>query len=255
MKIIALDFDGVICDSAREMASTSLKAAQTLYGGKTPMQMPENFVDQFTTLRPLIKTGYESIFLTILILRGIENNQIISEFKSLADEILREHSTNSDDLNHLFASVRDNWIATDVNGWLNLHEFYSEMIDNLKLMIDSDSTIFIITTKEKRFAKKLLDTRQIAIPAPHIFGLKEGSKINVLTQLVNRPEYANVPFIFIEDRLETLLNVSAEDDLHHVQLLLADWGYNSEHDRVAALKHSRISLLSLKNFTSILENR
>jgi len=88
-----------------------------------------------------------------------------------------------------------------------------------------------------------------------------GSKIKVLLELTNRIMAANgkenpstqskTPIIhFVEDRYETLINVLEHDGLSHVQLYLADWGYNTEQQREAVRSkyNSRIKLISQSDF-------
>ncbi len=58
--IYALDFDGVICDSAVETAITGWKAAGTLWADM-PTAVPQEKIEQFRLIRPMIETGYEAI--------------------------------------------------------------------------------------------------------------------------------------------------------------------------------------------------
>ncbi|MGD1855112.1 MAG: HAD family hydrolase [Leptolyngbyaceae cyanobacterium] len=52
---------------------------------------------------------------------------------------------------------------------------------------------------------------------------------------------------FIEDRIKALQGVKKQPDLGHVELFLADWGYNLEPERQAAQEDDRIHLLSLNS--------
>ena len=62
MAILALDFDGVLCDSARETAVSAWRAGSGLWPedmhGAEP---PENMIRQFTAVRPYLETGYQAI--------------------------------------------------------------------------------------------------------------------------------------------------------------------------------------------------
>ncbi|WP_411727104.1 hypothetical protein [Methyloglobulus sp.] len=58
--IYALDFDGVICDSAVETAITGWKAASGILGD-IPKAVPQEMIGRFRLVRPIIETGYEAI--------------------------------------------------------------------------------------------------------------------------------------------------------------------------------------------------
>lgn len=48
---------------------------------------------------------------------------------------------------HLFGSVRDQWIAEDLNGWLAPNRIYPGVADSLAAAVQSDE-VFIVTTKQ-----------------------------------------------------------------------------------------------------------
>ena len=56
--------------------------------------------------------------------------------------------------------------------------------------------------------------------------------------------WSGAAFHFIEDRLETLVDVIGEPALAAVKLYLADWGYNTPAQRKEAAEISRIRVVS-----------
>lgn len=122
------------------------------------------------------------------------------------------------------------------------------MVDALNF---TSAEVYIITTKEARFCKLLLEKYGItSIPEDRIFGLGTGSKISVLKKLVAMPHAAGRQICFVEDRYETLEAVSLSMLGQPLQLYLASWGYNTEKTRSTAEMHPFISLIDLSTFVS-----
>ena len=251
MKIIALDFDGVICDSVVEMALSGYQAAHRFWP-ETMAESPGNeFVETFTRLRPVIKTGFESILLAKLIQDQREEREILTGFNDLAIRLQNQYALNPEKLKSVFARVRDHWIEFKHQEWLDIHQFYPGIIKTLIAFIANQYRLFIITTKEKRFARQLLDSQNININADCYFGLKDGRKTDVLADLVHRSEHKESEFYFVEDRLKTLEEVCSRDELKDVQLYLASWGYNTEAQRRKVESSQRINLLDLEQFPDL----
>ncbi len=253
MKIIALDFDGVICDSVNEMAVTSYNAAQKLFPSIIPGAKPCQYMNEFSYLRPVIKFGFESVLLCLLIIINTPKHEILTDFVGLADNLIKKMNVNKEILVKIFAQERQNFIKTKLDQWLNLHTYYPGIIDTLDKIKNLEYPLFIITTKEKRFAHLLLQSQRVDISESQIFGLADGSKSDVLLQLVRRNEFRHISFYFIEDRLQTLIDVAKHRDLDSLSLFLADWGYNTKNEQKAARNHSRISLISPAELNPLLD--
>ena len=67
--------------------------------------------------------------------------------------------------------LRDNSIAEDLAGWLSLHRFYPGVADRLQsLLQESPVKVAIVTTKEGRFVRELLQLAGVQMPSELIFG-------------------------------------------------------------------------------------
>ena len=101
-----------------------------------------------------------------------------------------------------------------------------ERILTLVLILDSVSFLdryYIITTKQERFVRAILDNANISCPPPdRLFGLENtiGSKIDILLHL-QRTKTSSQPIHFVEDRIETLEKISNVEELKDVRLYLA----------------------------------
>ena len=135
--------------------------------------------------------------------------------------------------------------------WLDLHRFYPGVIDRLHKIINSETKLYIVTTKEGRFVKQLLAKQGLELPVEQIIG-KESKRPKYETLRILRDKHQNaaetLQITFVEDRLKALQQVAQQSDLEFVKLFLADWGYNLASDRQIAVQDKRINLLSLKDF-------
>ena len=87
--IYALDFDGVICDSAVETAITGWKAAGTLWGDM-PTAAPQAIIEQFRLIRPMIETGYEAILAMRLLYLEESIEAICNDYGDKIQRLLSE---------------------------------------------------------------------------------------------------------------------------------------------------------------------
>ena len=251
MKTIALDFDGVLCDSAPELAISGYRGANVARSQSLLKIPPDAFMHHFRSLRPVIETGYESIILAELILRDCPLAKIRTHFRASRKRIMDDYGLNRKEMIMLFGNIRDQWINDDCSGWLDAHVFYPGVVNSLHNFLKSGCCIFIITTKEKRFAIKLLKSQGIDLPQNNVFGLGEGRKSKVLYDLTQKPNLRKNTLCFVEDRLRTLEKVCFDKRLNSVQLFLATWGYTTREQIKIAKRTSRINLLKLNSFATL----
>jgi phosphoglycolate phosphatase-like HAD superfamily hydrolase len=105
----------------------------------------------------------------------------------------------------------------------------------------------IVTTKEGRFVRSLLQQQGIELHENQLFG-KEVKRPKHQTLREFLEPTPNRPIHFVEDRLNTLYSVAEQPDLPTVTLYLADWGYNTEPMRAEARRDSRLTLIDLETF-------
>lgn len=242
--IHAFDFDGVICDSALETAITGWKAAGQIWADM-PDDTPENLIAQFRAVRPMIETGYEAILAMRLLFLGNSCEAIFNDYQTKTGQLMLEANVSIDDLKTLFGDTRDIWIAHDRAGWIAMNPLFPGIKEKLQRLSQTDIW-HIVTTKQERFVKKILNAHEIELAGERIYGLDRNmSKPEVLKQLIKaHPEQ---PVEFVEDRLPALLNVQKEAELAGVQLAFASWGYNTAEDKSSAAQRG-FRVLSLQDF-------
>ena len=242
--IYALDFDGVICDSAVETAITGWKAGCSIWKDM-PLTTPTDLIEQFKLVRPIIETGYEAILAMRLLYQQTAISEIYENYAALIQKLLEETQLTTTDLKQLFGKTRDKWIDRDLAEWINKNPLFTDIASKLQ-KLSQLSTWYIVTTKQERFVKQILLANSIELDNSRIFGLDRNmNKPEVLKMLLNaHPEQT---IIFVEDRLPTLINVIKTNELSSIKLIFALWGYNTFDDQLLA-QQNQISLQNLDDF-------
>lgn len=229
--LYALDFDGVICDSAVETAITGWKAARLIWPDMAN-EVPQDKIDQFRQIRPMIETGYEAILAMRLLQLGENTEAIASSYSDKIESLLQQSQRTIADLKNLFGETRDAWIKEDLADWVNMNPLFPDVADKLR-QLGLTRPWLIITTKQERFVKQILKANDIELADESIFGLDRNlSKQEVLSGLLQRNPAQTI--VFVEDRLPTLLNVLNNAQLQSVKLIFALWGYNTAEDKAIA---------------------
>lgn len=246
--IVALDFDGVICDGLIEYFQTAWHTYCKVW---SPLETapPKEITASFYRLRPVIETGWEMPVLIRALMLQVPETEILQEWRSLATQLLQQSNLVGAEIAQQLDQFRDQWITSDLDGWLSLHRFYPGVIERLRALIDSPVQPIIITTKEGRFVSQLLQQQHIQLSEQWIFGKEsQRPKHQVLRELIAQAAEMPIAIWFVEDRLKTLELVQQQTDLDDVKLFLADWGYNTATEREAARQAPQIALLSLSQF-------
>ena len=85
--LLALDFDGVICDGLREYFAVSWQTYEQRWQAGPP---PAGVADRFMRLRPVIETGWEMPVLVRALMRGHDDATIASHWHEVCQTIVRE---------------------------------------------------------------------------------------------------------------------------------------------------------------------
>jgi phosphoglycolate phosphatase-like HAD superfamily hydrolase len=244
--LYALDFDGVICDSALETGMAGWKAAIQLWQDMPP-QLPPTLSNEFRLARPILETGYEAILIMRLLFQGETAASILAQFNEQKPAVIASANRDVNALKKLFSATREAWIETNAAEWLALNPLFPEVAEKLRRLTQRGVWL-IVTTKQEQFVTQILNAQQICVPEQYIFGLeRKMDKDAVLVDLVN--QHPATELIFIEDRLPALLSVKQNAKLHGVTLQLADWGYNTPQDRQDA-RQAGITVIGLEDFIS-----
>jgi len=243
----AFDFDGVVCDSARETALTAWRAARDLWPDRIAAAPRADDLARFARLRPVIETGYENVALVGLLARGATDDAVLAGFQALCEGFIADEGLDRQDLRRRFGAARDAWLDADVESWLDAQGFFPGVVDAINALA---APCCIITTKEDRFTRVLVERAGLDVPAERVYALESfesRGKGSVLQDLAR--EHPGARLHFFEDRLATLERVHG---LPGVDLYLVDWGYNTAPERERARADPRIRLLDVDGFTALL---
>ena len=249
LDLLALDFDGVICDGLVEYFNSTKKAYQQIWSEP----IDDRLAPSFYRLRPVIETGWEMPILLRALVLKITEAEILSDWNAIASRLTKAEGLEKQQVVQKLDGVRDSWIKEDLDGWLSLHRFYPGIIETLRKIVNSNVELYIITTKEGRFVRQLLQQQGIDLSTSRIIG-KESKRPKYETLRILRDRHQSgerISISFVEDRLKALQQVARQSDLEFVNLFLADWGYNLESDRHMTSKDKRIQLLSLEEFYNL----
>jgi phosphoglycolate phosphatase-like HAD superfamily hydrolase len=251
--ILALDFDGVVCDGLVEYFQAAWRAYCELFQPESK-DPPEGLAERFYPLRPVIETGWEMPILLYGLLQGVPDEDVLQDWPNIVPRLLEASSVEAKSAAQAVDGVRDRWIHSDLEGWLSLHRFYPGVLDRIRKALESGVRPIIVSTKEGRFIRQLLTREGLHLPESDILGKEvKQPKYETLRQLQNQGQ--NPPTIwFVEDRIKALQSVGQQPDLEAVELFLANWGYNLEADRQAAMADDRLHCISLEQFANSFSN-
>jgi hypothetical protein len=249
--ILALDFDGVLCDGMREYFETSRRTYMQMW--PTDTAPGEDLFPVFRTLRPVIMTGWEMPILLRAIVQGHPAAAILQGWEQVRDALVNEGPLQgtalTSALGKMLDEVRRAWIVADPRDWLERNVPYCSVDEVRRLVAEPERTV-LVTTKEGEFARDILD--HWGVHLTDIEGKEAGTHKceNLRALIADYTEvYGRRPHVwFVEDRLETLQHVTTHADLADVGLFLAAWGYNTEETRASVQGGGRIRLLTLDRF-------
>jgi len=249
--ILALDFDGVLCDGMREYFEASRRTYLRVWPDEAAPD--EERFPSFRALRPVILNGWEMPVLLRAIVRGCSESAILRNWEGVRDEVVGSGRLRGEELvgvlKRTLDDVRREWIAAARDDWLARNVPYCRL-EELRRLVGEPERAMVVTTKEGEFARQILEHWNVRLAG--IQGKEAGThKCDNLRALI--VDYTTArgrrPALwFVEDRLETLQHVTTHADLEDVGLFLASWGYNTPQTRATASAGGRVRLLELDRF-------
>ena len=87
-------------------------------------------------VRPVVETGYENVLLVRLLLElkspqlrtscvpeGLDVGSILSGWEGLKPLLMEAWQQDKEELVHLFGDLRDQWMASDMHGWIHANRW------------------------------------------------------------------------------------------------------------------------------------
>ena len=104
--LLALDFDGVICDGLVEYFASTKRAYEQIWSES----IDDSLAPSFYRLRPVIETGWEMPILLRALVLGIDEAEILDDFGAIALQITMSEGLTKQEVVRKLDGVRDNWI-------------------------------------------------------------------------------------------------------------------------------------------------
>lgn len=256
MRALALDFDGVLCDSAREVFTIAVRTYARLHPGSAVVEAtlseprpedasidlsPAATYADFRQLMPLGRRSEDFGVALHAMELGLEldDQEAWDGFhRLLAPEWLRAF--------HLaFYETRDRLRTGDTARWLALYDCYPGLAPFLRRAA-GHVALAVVTARDAASVDVLLEHLGIADLIPRRLRLDKETGIHKTEHLTALAERLGVGFeeiTFIDDRVNQLERVAPLG----VRPVLAGWGHNTprEHARAAALGFTVARLDSL----------
>ena len=247
MKVLALDFDGVVCDSLRECFATALAAYDTMTPGSPLISrirgrrgegrwheldlMGDPVAISFENMMPLGNRA-EDFGVSLRAAEGfleLTDQGAYDTFYATLDPgwLQAYHAA--------FYEQRAAACAFDMHGWLDLNAPYPAFLELLRRR-STDATLALATAKDRRSVEVLLDHLGLAgLFAPEcVLDKQTGvTKTAHLTALRNRLDVEFDEITFVDDKVNHLLAVAPLG----VRPVLAGWGFNTPREHELARQH------------------
>ncbi len=234
-KIIALDFDGVICDSAAECLVSAYRAFASARGVSLEPgagTVPDRWREGFYRLRPFTRDGKDYLMVLHLLDIGASIHtqaDFDSESDARIQDLLRIYGAGSArDLEARFQESRRAIRLRDEEAWMEMNPLYQGVAEALDRCRDGLESIYVTTFKPTDAAARILRHHRVPFPEGQILG---GDKIGESADKNGHMErvhgMTSVPLEDIHYVDDQVSHLRAALGLG-VRCYLATWGYNTD---------------------------
>jgi phosphoglycolate phosphatase-like HAD superfamily hydrolase len=248
--VLALDFDGVLCDGRAEYFEAARRAYRETW--PSPREVRDDVAVAFGARRPLVEGGWEMPVLLHAIVSGEPAPALVDRiaWRETARRLVNAAGLAPDVLGQALNRVRDVWFARDPGDWVRHNVFYPGIVRRLVETMDAGIPLAIVTTKAERFARALLAAQDARLAEVPVVGREPGRTVPKPDSLIRLAAAHGLQrnadrLWFVEDLLETLDAVHSTPALARARLFLADWGYNTLEQRASVGWRAHVRLLSL----------
>jgi phosphoglycolate phosphatase-like HAD superfamily hydrolase len=222
--ILALDFNGVLWDTAGECYQMAARAYARLY-----RPLDRDLEEPFRAGRWLARTGGEFLLLLQL---PLENPGLdMSTFpKEQFARLVRERAAAIRAFEPEFYRQRDLARTNEREAWLAMQRPYPEILSEWPALRQAFGEVVLCTTKDQASARELLASAGLELPI-----LGREFAVDKARQMEHLAETRGVPtarILLLDDLLDNLLPVLAVGS----RAALATWGYNTPAERQEAAR-------------------
>ncbi|MDV2997317.1 MAG: hypothetical protein N4J56_007022 [Chroococcidiopsis sp. SAG 2025] len=237
-KVIALDFDGLICDGLNECILVTWNGYYgkdlSAFSDRGLASIPVEFVERFKHCRNFVKhLGHFIVPLVDSTTPIVSQDDFQAIYAAIAPEAVERFMKKATEYRH--------WSRQEKPAeWLRHHSLYPGM---KRFLSQTDlSMTYIVTAKDSKSVREILSSAGIKFDESRIFG-EQKLKIAALQQITDLEKIPPYCLHFFDDNV---LNV-VEAQKAGYSSYWATWGYNAPHHFHIA-QESSISSISLTEF-------
>lgn len=219
--MLALDFDGVVCDALAECAAVTWHAAHVERGSEPPAlgdavaQLPPTFMRTFRSVRAYSRT-LDDFMVATTVAAGLELDQAgFDQHRAAAGPAQLAVLAAQGE------AIRAHWRTTEYAPWVALHTVYAEVAH---LIEATEQPVVIVSAKDADSILAILAHHGLAQYVEDVYGSCQDKRA-VLTELAGRNETTGLTFV--DDNLG---NAIAAEPLVGVRPFWARWGYHGPED-------------------------
>ncbi|MEV7090510.1 HAD family hydrolase [Streptomyces sp. NPDC093085] len=239
--LLALDFDGVVCDALDECALVTWLGDRphdlTLSGPEQLARVPAEFTARFRKVR-----NYARVLDHFLVAHHPEAEAIGSQaefdrlFASFPDPRIQRFVAGASD-------ARDWFRNTEPDFWLGLHTLYPGVAD---LLLRAGVPVVIVTAKDEPSVRAILDRHGLETAVAGVYG-ECAAKPEAVREACARRGIPLEAATFVDDNLTNVRRVSATG----ARAWWARWGYQTPEHRAEAARFE-VPALELKDLPALL---
>ena len=215
-RLVFLDFDGVICDSAPECFASSWEA----YFGRSHREVAPAALAglraRFLGLRPYVRTGEDFMICQEILHRELPVGSQ-ADFDAVA---AAKGSAELTRLRDRFDQARAALLARDRAYWIGLNSLYPEVAAHLPRWAGSPR-LYVLSTKRSEFIAEILAAAGIRFPFHRILYAAKTEKGPRIEEILERR--GSGAALLVDDQIDHLLAIRAGSS--RVSVYLAAWGY------------------------------
>lgn len=244
--VLALDFDGVICDSVDECILTATNAYYRFEGNPAwsddLSKLSVEYVTRFRRLRYLVRPAREYWLLVYWL-----NTQAGDLDQTQFDALKREYTDTLVKFETVFFETRDELRKANPARWFAWHRLFPEFIIGWEELRGRCSA-YIVTTKDLRSVQSFNELWNLGLERDRLW-TREGScsKPSAIVQIARLEGCAAADIAFVDDHPEHLREVSATG----ARCYWAAWGYTKKNEAVNNFRRLDSLLDLVAQWTSV----
>ena len=255
---LALDFDGVICESLLEAFLITWKISSEISPELVHQSVDNPYIknihhfrdqktDHWNDFQALVPFGNRSE--DYLVIQQAVDDGMQFENQEQFDSYKNERFPLNilDAFHHRFYEVRYGMMKDDWMGWLSLNEPYPGIVEALHKLSER-YCMAVCTSKDGRTVEELLDSYGVSsIFRTPVYDKTQGPSKRAHLQKLSEDSGVGIhKLTFVDDKLSHLIDCESLG----ARMVLSSWGYNSAQDHESAARHG-FTVLGLEQLADI----